>query len=121
MVVREASDVSVLAAISAAPCALVFLSVPWSAPERNARAAFFQASERLAQLGLGVECFLLDEEAEWCQRWQSSLSVPQLGSGTALGAGSVLWLERGHVAASEISGQQLRAVGMIARSKELWG
>jgi hypothetical protein len=71
MTVRQGTDGSVLVAVSAASRALVFLTVPWSIPERHGRSAFQAAAERLTaeHANLGIELFSLDEEAEWCQRW----------------------------------------------------
>jgi hypothetical protein len=115
-------DGSLLPAVRAAPRALAFLPVPWSAPERNARAAFRAAAEQLAaeSADLGVECFALDEEAEWCQAWLATLGVPQLGGGYPLGAGSMLWLESGRDVAHEVGGCQLRPGGIVARTLRLW-
>ncbi len=121
MVARHGSDAAPRAVIAASRRAIVLLNVPWSSPERAARAAFLKASERLAELSQGVECFLLGEEAATSQAWLSSLKIPQLGTGTPLGAGSRLWLERGNVVAAEIGGQRLGMVGILDRSRKLWG
>jgi hypothetical protein len=115
---RQGSDESVIAAIHAAPKALVFLSVPWSCPERIARQHFVQAASRLPELSLGVECFLIEEEAEACSRWLSTLNLPPLGR-TPLGAGSLLWLQEGRIVAFEISGQ-IPAYEIIRKCKLLW-
>ena len=48
MSVRQDTDGTLLAAVNAAPRALVFLTVPWSSPERNARVSFQTAAEQLA-------------------------------------------------------------------------
>src|SRR4051794_14748963 len=92
MGVREDKDGSLLPAVNAASRALVFLTVPWSGPERRARVAFRAAAEQLAaeSPGLGVECFSLDEDSEWCQAWLATLGVPQLSGGHPIGAGSML-------------------------------
>src|SRR4051794_22158750 len=118
MIVRQDTDGSLLAAVSAAPRALVFLTVLWSGPERQTRLAFWAAAEQLSveHTSLGIEFFSLDEEAEWCQRWLADMHVPQLGSGNALGAGSVLWLEHGRPVSFEVSGATLRSRDIIARS-----
>ncbi len=60
------------------------------------------------------------EDTEWCQVWLATLGVPQLGRGHSLGAGSMLWLEFGHVVAEEISGSQLKPEGIVARARSLW-
>src|SRR5207249_3109954 len=100
----------------------VFLTVPWSGPERSAHVTFRAAAEQLAAQhpALGVECFALDEEAEWCQAWLASLGIPQLGGGYPLGAGSVVWVERGKAVSWEIGGAPLRATDIVARSLSLW-
>jgi hypothetical protein len=119
---REGTDEATVAAINAAPRAMVFLTVPWSCPERVARADFRKAVARLAEVGLAVEAFSLDEESEVCQRWLASLGLPAPydGSGVPQGWGAVLWLESGQVVWRAGRGIDERAVGMIARSKSLW-
>ncbi|MBY0514904.1 MAG: hypothetical protein K2P78_13435 [Gemmataceae bacterium] len=122
MSVREDTDGLLLPAVDAAPRALVFLTVPWSGPERVARAAFRSAAERLAAESpeLGVECFALDEEAGWCQTWLAGLGLPQLGGGYPLGAGSMVWLESGRAVSHEVGGCSLRPGGIVARARWLW-
>lgn len=122
MSVRQDTDGSLLPAVNAAPHALVFLTVPWSGPERTARVAFRAAAEQLAaeSAELGVECFALNEEAEWCQAWLSGLGLPQLGGGYPLGAGSMVWLEFGRPVSHEVGGCQLKPGGIVARSRWLW-
>ena len=122
MVVREGTDEALIAAINAAPRALVFLTVPWSCPERTARADFRKAVVRLAEIGLPVEAFTVDEEAELAQRWLGALGLPEpYGRGVPIGWGSVLWLESGRVVGFVGHGIDERAVGIIGRSRELWG
>jgi hypothetical protein len=122
MSIRQDMDDLLLPAVNAARRALVFLTVPWSGPERSARMAFRAAAEQLATESpdLGVECFALDEEAEWCQAWLATLGVEQLGGGYPLGAGSMLWLESGRVVSHEIGGCQLKPGGIVARTRWLW-
>jgi hypothetical protein len=124
MAIREDTDGSLLPTVSAANRALVFLTVPWSTPERRARLAFREAAEELAckHPNLGVECFSLDEDAAWCQAWLENLGVPQLGRGYPLGSGSMVWLEAGRVVCSEVGGCSLRSMSdIVARSLALWG
>ena len=122
MSVREDTDGALLPAVNAAPRALVFLSVPWSGPERAARVSFRAAAAQLAAESpeLGVECFWLDEEAEWCQEWLAGLGLPQLGGGYPLGAGSTVWLESGRAVSLEVGGCSLQPGGIVARSRWLW-
>lgn len=122
MIVRDDTDGSLLPAVIAAPRALVFLTVPWSGPERAARAAFRSAAETLANGSpeLDVQCFSLDEEAEWCQAWLAGLALPQIGGGYPLGAGSMVWLESGRAVSHEIGGCSFKPGGIVARSRWLW-
>jgi hypothetical protein len=121
MVVRHDTDGSLLAQINAAPRALVILSVPWSGPERIARAAFQEATARLATdfPQLGVECFSLDEDANWRQAWLAGLGLSLIIRGS-LGAGSMVWLESGRPVSHEIAGSSLRSSHIVARTCELW-
>jgi hypothetical protein len=120
--VREDTDGSLLPAVNAAPRALVFLTVLWSGPERVARAAFRAAAETLdsGSPELGIKCFSLDEESDWCQAWLAGLALTQLGRGYPLGAGSMVWLESGRVVSHEIGGCSLKPDGIVARSRWLW-
>ncbi|MBN9523823.1 hypothetical protein J0H58_35820 [bacterium] len=119
---REGTDDALLAAIAAAPRALVFLTVPWSCPERTARADFRKAVARLAEFGLVVEAFAVDEEAELAQRWLGGRGVPEpYGRGVPIGWGSVLWLEAGRLVGFVCRGIDERAIGLIGRSRALWG
>ena len=122
MSIRQDADGSLLPAVNAAPRALVFLTVPWSGPERTARVAFRAAAEQLdAEFpDLGIKCFSLEEDAEWCQAWLASLGMPQLGDGYPLGAGSMLWLESGRAVSHEIGGCQLKPGDIVDRARWLW-
>jgi len=122
MSVHQDIDGSLLPRVNAAPRALVFLTVPWSGPERAARSAFLVAAKALAaeHEGLGVECYSMDEEADWCQKWLATLGVPQIGGGIPHGAGSMLWLELGRVVAHAIDGSQLNPSIILSRTRALW-
>jgi hypothetical protein len=122
MTVHEYTEGPLPLVVAAAARALVFLTVPWSVPERHARLAFRAAAEQLASehAHLGIEFFALDEDATWCQSWLAGLGVRQLGTGYPLGAGSMLWLESGRAVSSEIGGCSLRAGDIVARSVSLW-
>jgi hypothetical protein len=111
-----------LNAVASASRALVFLTVSWSGPERIARGAFLIAADRLTDEfpQLDIECFSLEEEAEWCQMWLTGLGVPPLGGGYPLGAGSLLWLESGRVVSHEIGGSQLSTAEIVTRTLQLW-
>jgi hypothetical protein len=120
-VIREGTDEALLAAIASAPRAMVFLTVPWSCPERAARADFRKAVGRLAEVSLPMEAFAVDEESEAAQRWLASLGLPApYGRGVPQGWGTVLWLEAGRVVGFVGHGIDERAVGLIGRTKALW-
>lgn len=122
MSIREDTNSSLLPAVNAAPRALVFLTVPWSGPERAARGAFQAAAESLASESpeLAIQCFSLDEDAPWCQAWLAGLSLPQLGGGYPLGAGSLVWLEFGRPLGHQIVGISLKPKGIVARTRGIW-
>ncbi len=122
MVVRQDVDGSLLTEITSASRTLVFLTVPWSIYERKARIAFRSAAEELAaeHPELGVSFFILDEDAEWCQVWLTSLHLSGLGGGVSRGVGSMVWLECGRVVLSELGGVDLIADGIVARTLRLW-
>lgn len=122
MIVQEGTDEAMIAAINAAPRAMVFLTVPWSGPERTGRANFREAVARLAEIGLQVEAFAVDEESDVGQGWLSSLGllVTFDGVGVPEGWGAVLWLEHGRVVWRIGRGIDERVVGIISRSKALW-
>jgi hypothetical protein len=122
MGVRHDTDGSLLSAVNAAPRAVVFLSVPWSVPERRARVQFRSAFERLSaeRAELGIEFYSLEEDTDWCQAWVVSFRIPGLGGGVPRGAGSILWLERGRLVLSELGGAGLGAAEIVARTLTLW-
>ena len=120
MGIRQDMDGSLLPAVLAAPRALVFLTVPWSGPERSARVQFRMAAEQLTaeHPELGIEFFSQDEDADWCQTWVGAFGISGLGGGVPRGAGSMLWLEGGRLVSSELGGAGLAASGIVART--LW-
>jgi hypothetical protein len=110
-----------VAAIREAPCALVFLSVPWSGPERQGRQVFRAAAGILGEKhkDLGISFYRLEvDEDETSQRWVASIGYPQFA---ATGAGSLLWLQEGQVLDTEINASYLGVSGIVARSTSLWG
>ena len=122
MVVREGTDESMIAAINSATRAMVCLTVPWSCQETTARADFRKAVGRLAEIGLLVEAFIVDEESDVGQQWLASLGllVRFEGVGVPQGWGAVLWLEYGRLVWRVGRGIDVREGGMIAQSKALW-
>jgi hypothetical protein len=117
---REGAGEEILTAIREAPRALVFVSVPWSSPERNARQVFRAAAVRLEEEAseLGIAFFRLEaDEDKASGEWLSSLGLSRF---VYAGAGSLLWLESGHVRSSEITANSLGVDGVVARSMSLW-
>lgn len=116
---REGSGADLVVAIREAPRALVFISVPWSTPERHARQVFRAAVSKLeaGSPDLGTNYFHLDVEDEVSQRWLLSVGFLQFAG---LGVGSLLWLESGQVISSEISANSLGVEGVVVRSMALW-
>lgn len=117
---QEGSGAELVAAIREAPRALVFISVPWSVPERNARQVFCAAVARIEDVSKkhAIRFFRLEvDEDEISQQWLSSVGLlPFAGAG----AGSLLWLEAGQVISSEITANSLGTKGVVDRTTTLW-
>ena len=110
-----------LAQIRAAERAMVFISVPWSAAERNARRAFEAAVARWKTdlSNHAISFFRLDiDEDLIAQEW---LIVLGYGVFIPMGAGSLLWLEQGKVKDVEGVVNGHGASGIIERTNQLWG
>ena len=117
---REGGGLELVGAIRDAPKALVFISVPWSGPERQGRQIFRAAADVLDEeyADLGVAFFRLEvDEDETSQQWLVSIGYPQFAW---IGAGSLLWLQSGEVLATEINALSLGIPGMVERSTSLW-
>lgn len=117
---REGGGVELVSAIREAPRALVFISVPWSGPERQGRQVFRAAIAMLEEkhADLGIAFFRLEvDEDETSQQWLSSVGYPEFAG---FGAGSMLWLQLGRVLATEVSALSLGASGIVNRSTSLW-
>jgi hypothetical protein len=117
---REGSGSDLVGAIKEAPRALVFISVPWSGPERQGRQVFRAAAATLDEkhAELGIVFFRLEvDEDETSQQWLSSVGYLQFAG---MGAGSLLWLEAGRVLATEINALSLGVSGIVDRSTSLW-
>jgi hypothetical protein len=118
--IREGSGADLVATIREARRALVFISVPWSCPERNARQVFHAAVARLDDVfaELGIRFFHLNVDEDLAsQHWLSSIGSVEFASA---GAGSLLWLEAGQVLSSEITANSLGMEGVVSRSTSLW-
>jgi hypothetical protein len=118
--IHEGSGAHLIGPIAEAPRALVFISVPWSGPERHARHAFYAAAEKLEgdAPDLCIHFFRLDvDDDEASQRWLLSLGFPQFAG---FGVGSLLWLEHGKVISSEVTANSLGVEGVVGRTGSLW-
>jgi hypothetical protein len=119
-VFREGGGAELVSLIRDAPRAVVFISVPWSGPERQGRQVFRAAAAMLnkKQADLGIALFRLEvDDDEASKQWLVSVGYPQFAEA---GAGSLLWLESGKVAAAEISALSVGTPGIVARSTSLW-
>ena len=117
---REGSGEELVESIAAAPRAIVFISVPWSIPERHARVAFQSAVAQFENTlsDLAISSFRLEvDEDEKAQNWLSSVGYLQFA---VHGSGSLLWLESGKVVSSAITANALGAQGIISRTTSLW-
>jgi hypothetical protein len=117
--IRHGSDASFLQCVMEAPRAVVFLTVPWSSPEREARHVFQEAVRSISDeyRHLRVQFFTVDEDA--AQPWLATLGVPQIGGGYSLGVGSILWLEKGKVVSFLVGGCHLEDE-IVNRSLSFW-
>ena len=105
--------------IVAANRAMVFISVPWSVPERHARQAFEEVVNQFEPpLSLaGIECFRLEvDEDQVAQEWLEKMGHPDRS-----GAGNLLWLEQGKVIDAFEAVLTLGQNGILNRTNELWG
>ncbi|MCE9551885.1 MAG: hypothetical protein K8T91_00700 [Planctomycetes bacterium] len=118
--IQEGSGVELVELIRNAKRALVFISVPWSSPERNGRKVFGAAVDRLELVFRdGDASFFrleVDEDAV-SQQWLSWIGYLQLAG---MGAGSLLWLDAGKVMSTEINANQLGVNGIVERTLMLW-
>jgi hypothetical protein len=123
VLVRQSIDPETIAAIRSAPRALVYLSVDWSVPERRSRSAFHEAVERLSKehANLGIGFYALDEEADPCREFLSSLGFVGVHVKYACGCGSLIWLEDGRNVAYAFAVHFIGTSGVVARTLSLWG
>ena len=129
----EGHPKDVIAAIRQTPHAVVFLDAMFSPKALMGRREFQEAATRLTTAKLPpTTFFVLDEwpiredyqvERELVQDWLGSLHLKDLlvGQGYPRGSGSLLWLENGHVVFEEVSAMELKAPGIIDRTRKLWG
>jgi hypothetical protein len=119
MAVVTLTDVTDLPSLIAAPRSVLLLSVPWSMPERAARAVFYAAADQLGTaLSPAIQFFVMDEEAVWGRPWLMSLNIPSYNA--AIGAGTILWMANGRLMNSVLSGSQLTAKDIVERTRFFW-
>jgi hypothetical protein len=114
----ELLDPAGIPVLLAAERALVFLTVPWSMPERRARASFLRAAERLqAEHGeSGARCVLLDEDAPAVASWLATIDIPCC----PMGSGSLIWLERGRRVEYVLAGETMKPREIVEHTLARW-
>src|SRR5262249_43834072 len=119
-VITRGQGAELIPQICASTHAVVFLSVPWSGPERIGRKAFHSAVEELERdhRSLGVHYFLREvDEHKDSENWLSSIGQHNL---FLMGAGSLIWLESGTVKETEVSAETIGTRGIASHTLELW-
>ena len=119
-VIQVGTGPEFIVAIRQASRAMVFMSVPWSMPERRSRQAFELAISQLqaeasnrAVAGFRLE---VDEDAA-AQQWLVSLGLQDW---VINGSGGLLWLEAGEVLNQVSSAHALGAAKIVAQTRALW-
>jgi hypothetical protein len=130
--IREGDPKGLIAEIRQAPRAIVFLDAKWSVDAALGRQTFKEAASRLTtSKPVTLALFVVDEwplendpseRREVVQQWLRSLDLKELpvGGGYGIGAGSVLWLEKGRVVLEEWSAKNLGADGILSRTAKVW-
>ncbi len=118
--IREGSSTELVAAIRQSSRAIVFVSVPWSDEERDARKVFDAATQVLQTTNsdLQIASFRLDvHQDKIAQRWIEEQGYPEF---IEMGAGNLLWTQSGRVISTELSAVALGINGVVARTLLLW-
>jgi hypothetical protein len=118
--ILEGSGPEMIDAISTASRALVFVSVPWSGPERQARTSFRAAVALLQEkpYAANVRFIRLEVDADTPSlNWLNSIGFEEFAT---RGYGSLLWLESGKVVGSEVSVNSLGPEGIVSRTEHIW-
>lgn len=122
----------IIACICRAPRAVVYLDTQWSIDTVMGRRCFNEALTRISISEFpSTTFFVLDEwpmdddkntSREFVQSWLQSLNLKELpvGHGHGIGAGSLIWLEKGKVIHEEWSAKTLNAAGIVERTRKLW-
>jgi hypothetical protein len=115
------SGAKAIANICDAERALVMVSVPWSAPERKVRILFTEAAAQLQHLlsDRPVLCFRLEVDEDLiAQSWLVSLGY---GVFIPMGAGSLIWLNRGKAVCGLNAPLGKSVQQIVERTMILWG
>src|SRR5438874_855107 len=120
MVIIGLHNESDLDALTSAARALAFLTVPWSVFELKARRTFHSAVDQIRKFEVvpPIRFFALDEDAEWCQEWLTTLQVPNLTC--PIGAGAILWIANGQLLHIVVNGTELTVNDVVARTRFFW-
>ena len=98
--------------------AIIALHVPWSVYARKATAAIDTASPKLKSLR--ITFVAVDEESPDVRDWLNEHAPELLTGDSARGAGSILWLEEGHVVDFEVDGGNLTLQELLNRTRVHW-
>ena len=99
--------------------ALVALNVPWSSYALKATANLEAASPELTSLE--IKLVVVDEESPDVLAWLHAQDSESFSGTFARGAGSLFWLEDGHVVDSVVDGGNLSFQELLDRTRLRWG
>jgi hypothetical protein len=108
-----------LSAIEMESHAVIYVSVEWSLPERHSRSVFTQFADLIDReySSIGISFWIVHEEWECIGEWFSLVMPP---TSVASGYGAIVWLERGHLLASEENAANAGLQGLVNRTLGLW-
>ena len=115
---RSGRGKELLPAIVSAQYAVVFLSVPWSAPERVSRQAFLESVADLSSTAAAPLLITLEVDGDSeAQSWLLQFDLQDL---CTAGAGSLLWVAGGRVVSHVLNAGSLGSDGILSHTEELW-
>lgn len=100
--------------------AVVFISVPWSGPERISREVFRVAVAKLEKEfpDHGISFYHLEaDEDESSQKWLTSVGHANYA---IAGSGSILWVKSGSVISSELNASSIGVNGIFDCTLSVW-
>ena len=98
--------------------AIIVLNVPWSAYARKATSTLEKAAPKLKSLEITLAT--VDEEASDVRAWLNEHAPDSLGGEHARGAGSIIWVENGHIVDIEVGGGNLTLQELFKRTRVRW-